>query len=96
MVDLLEGGDYDGAQAEACPDDDDVTAASLRTEFEPLARPWKRKVWATTMSDDSGGVNLALTPSKQSKIEYAFTMRDDGNGWRVCDVSRGSWDVSDD
>jgi hypothetical protein len=94
LVDLMEGGDYDGAQAEACPDEADVTAASLRTEFEPLARPWKRKVWATTMSDASGGVNLALTPSKQSKIEYAFTMRDDGNGWRVCDVSRGSWDVS--
>lgn len=41
LVDLLEGGDYDGAQAEACPDKEGVTAASLRTEFEPLPRPRK-------------------------------------------------------
>jgi hypothetical protein len=34
LVDLMEGGDYDGAQAEACPDEADVTAASLRYHDE--------------------------------------------------------------
>jgi hypothetical protein len=97
FVQTLERGAYDDAHALLCPEGQTETdAAALRAEFEPHARPWQLKIWATSRSDTSGNANLALTPSGQGKREYTFAVVHAADGWQVCDVSTGSYQVDID
>jgi hypothetical protein len=97
FVQTLERGAYDDAHALLCPSGQTgragTDAAALREEFEPHPRPWKRKIWATSRSNDHGAANIALTPSGQAKHEYAFDLVRTGGAWQVCDVTSGSFDV---
>ena len=93
----LERGAYDEAHGLLCPDGQAETdAAALRAEFEPHARPWGVKIWATSRSDTSGNANLALTPDGQGKREYTFSAVRAAGGWQVCDVSPGSYQIDID
>jgi hypothetical protein len=97
FVQALERGGYDEAHGLLCPDGQAGTdAAALRTEFEPHARPWGVKIWATSRSDTSGNANLALTPNGQDKREYTFSVVHAAGGWQVCDVSPGSYQIDID
>jgi hypothetical protein len=97
FVQALERGTYDEAYGVLCADGQAETdAAALRTEFEPHARPWGLKIWATSRSDTSGNANLALTPNGQGKREYTFSVVRAADGWQVCDVSTGSYQVDID